>query len=143
MVYALGRSRGRVHLWARRTEQTESLTRDLSPHLPGGSLTVVPPNGLAECSPTLIVNTTPLGMTPNTAASPWPDGLPFPPGALVYDLVYNPAETKLMQDAAADGCRTSNGLGMLLHQGLQAFQLWTGVAVDVAVVREKWLMVNG
>ena len=143
VVYALGRSRGRVHLWARRAEQAESLSRDLSPHLPPGCLTVVPPDGLSQLSPTLIVNTTPLGMTPHTAASPWPDGLPFPPGALVYDLVYNPAETKLMQDAAADGCRTSNGSGMLLHQGLQAFALWTGVRVDVEEIKKKWSMVNG
>ena len=139
VVYALGRSRGRVHLWARRAEQAEALIHDLSPHLPEGSLTLVPPNGLADCAPALIVNSTPLGMTPNTDASPWPAGLPFPPGALVYDLVYNPAETKWMKDAAAAGYHTRNGLGMLIRQGLQAFQLWTGVEADVEAIKQKWL----
>ena len=140
VVYALGQSRGRVHLWARRAEQAETLIRDLSPYLPNSSLTLVSPDGLADCTPALIVNSTPLGMTPHTAASPWPAGLPFPPGALVYDLVYNPAETKLMRDAAAAGCHTRNGLEMLIRQGLQAFQLWTGVEADVEAIKQKWLM---
>ncbi|MBK9052788.1 MAG: hypothetical protein IPL78_18300 [Chloroflexi bacterium] len=69
--------------------------------------------------------------------------MPWPPGALVYDLVYNPAETKLMKDAAAAGCRAHNGLGMLIQQGLQAFQLWTGVAGDVEEIKTAFAGYSG
>jgi shikimate dehydrogenase len=74
----------------------------------------------------LIVNTTPLGMSPNTDASPWPDDLAFPPDAAVYDLVYNPLETKMFQDARAAGLPATTGLGMLIEQAALAFEIWTG-----------------
>lgn len=45
---------------------------------------------------------------------------------LVYDLIYNPRETKLLKMAKENGCRVSNGLGMLLYQGMIAFEIWTG-----------------
>ena len=76
-------------------------------------------------------------MSPNENSSPWPDDLPFPDGAFVYDLVYNPRQTKLMQQAQAAGCRTANGLGMLVHQGALAFKLWTGVMPDVEVMKAE------
>lgn len=137
VIYGLGMARGRVHLWARRQEQAEQVIHALAPYLPDGVINPVAnlPGWLAHCQPALIVNTTPLGMTPHVATSPWPDELPIPPTALIYDLVYNPAQTKWMGDAAAAGCRTQNGLGMLLRQGLQAFELWTGTPVDVAAIK--------
>jgi shikimate dehydrogenase len=70
-------------------------------------------------------------MLPNTGESPWPPNLDFPPQAFVYDLVYNPAETRMIQQARAAGCQTANGLGMLLHQGAEAFRLWTGLNPDL------------
>ena len=50
----------------------------------------------------------------------------FRKGQLVFDLIYNPAVTPLLATARAAGARTANGLGMLLHQGVRAFRLWTG-----------------
>ena len=145
VVYGLGQARGRVHLWARRPEQAEQVAQALAPHLPADAITLVDdlPRWLVRRTPALIVNTTPLGMTPQVDQSPWPDGLSFPRGALVYDLVYNPPETKLMRDAAAAGCRTHNGVGMLIQQGLQAFQLWTGVEVAVAGVKTLFAGYSG
>jgi len=75
----------------------------------------------------LVVNATPVGMSPNAEACPWPDEIPLPKGAFVYDLVYNPAETILMKRACAEGLGTGSGLGMLVEQGALAFELWTGV----------------
>jgi shikimate dehydrogenase len=75
----------------------------------------------------LIVNATPLGMAPQVEASPWPPEVPFPPGAFVYDLVYNPPATKLVQQARAAGLGSCGGLGMLLEQGARSFRLWTGL----------------
>jgi len=81
---------------------------------------------LAACDPRLIVNTTPVGMTPNVNESPWPDELRFPKEATVYDLVYNPRETKLFKAARAQGLRAATGLGMLIEQAALGFEMWTG-----------------
>src|SRR6266498_2130873 len=73
----------------------------------------------------LIVNTTPLGMTPNIDGSPWPENLPFPPHAAIYDLVYNPKETKLVRAAHNQGLQATTGLGMLIEQAALSFEIWT------------------
>jgi shikimate dehydrogenase len=74
----------------------------------------------------VVVNCTPVGMHPNPDASPWPGGLPFPPGAVLFDLVYNPPVTLLMQEAQSAGAQSFGGLGMLVRQGARSFALWTG-----------------
>ena len=72
----------------------------------------------------LLVNTTPVGTWPEVERSPLPDG-PFD-GRLVYDLVYNPLETRLLADAAREGCGTIGGLDMLVAQAVRQFAWWTG-----------------
>ena len=74
----------------------------------------------------LIVNTTPVGMTPNVDQSPLPEDLTLPQQVVVYDLVYNPHETKLVRDARAQGLQATTGLGMLVEQAALAFEKWTG-----------------
>lgn len=76
----------------------------------------------------LIVNTTPLGMTPNINQSPLPENLSLPSNAFIYDLVYNPSETKLVRDARAQGLHATTGLGMLIEQAALSFEIWTGHA---------------
>lgn len=73
----------------------------------------------------LIVNTTPVGMTPDIDSSPWPANVPFPHAA-IYDVVYNPRETKLVKDASSQGRSATTGLGMLVEQAALAFEIWTG-----------------
>lgn len=74
----------------------------------------------------LIVNATPVGMHPNVDTSPWPEGLPFPSKAGVYDMVYNPRETTLTQMAEEAGLKARTGMGMLEAQARLAFERWTG-----------------
>ncbi len=74
----------------------------------------------------LLVNTTPLGMHPDVNKTPLPEKIKLPKKLLVYDLVYNPAETKLLKTAKAAGCRAVSGLGMLVRQGALAFTVFTG-----------------
>jgi shikimate dehydrogenase len=74
----------------------------------------------------LLVNTTPLGMFPEVEQTPWPEGLPFPDAELVYDVVYNPRQTRLLRQAAAAGLRTASGIGMLVEQAALSFEIWTG-----------------
>jgi shikimate dehydrogenase len=56
-------------------------------------------------------------------------------GMLVYDLIYNPAKTKLLKAALKKGSRVSNGLGMLLYQGAESFSIWTGRNAPLEVMR--------
>ena len=90
---------------------------------------------LAAASVDLLVNCTSLGMAhgPDPDASPIPAGL-IPRTVLVYDLVYNPAETPLLAAARRAGARTLGGLPMLVYQGAAAFRMWTGREAPVDVM---------
>ena len=83
----------------------------------------------------LLLNATPLGLKAGDA-SPL-EGAPFllQQARAVYDMIYRPAETKLLKAAKAAGCKTANGLGMLLYQGAKAFEIWTGQPAPVDVMR--------
>lgn len=83
----------------------------------------------------LLVNATPVGMWPQVNASIWPDEVPLPAHLTVFDLVYNPRETKLVQQARASKARALDGLGMLVHQGAQAFEIWTGEDAPLEAMR--------
>lgn len=72
----------------------------------------------------LAVQTTSVGMHPNTDVSPVEDTEFFEKLDAAFDAVYTPAETKFMRLAAAAGARVSNGLDMLLYQGIAAYELW-------------------
>ncbi|MFA5062885.1 MAG: shikimate dehydrogenase [Candidatus Omnitrophota bacterium] len=61
------------------------------------------------------------------------------PGLFVYDLIYNPARTKLLKLAEENGLAHSNGLGMLLYQGVEAFDLWISPAKTPVEVMRKAL----
>lgn len=136
VVYALATAGATVTVLARHLPPAEQMAAALQPHLPAGAPILCRPldRAAAETAADLIVNTTPLGMTPDVHGCPWPDGVPLPAGAFVYDVVYTPPRTRLLQMAAAAGQAYANGLGMLLRQGAQAFQLWTGRAPDLAVM---------
>jgi shikimate dehydrogenase len=74
----------------------------------------------------LLVNATAAGMWPNSEDTPWPEALTMPSHWTVFDLVYNPLETRLLRQARQAGAKTIDGLGMLVWQGALAFELWTG-----------------
>jgi len=82
----------------------------------------------------LFINATPIGMKeadPLLVKKQW-----LHPKLFVYDLIYNPAETKLLKAAQEAGCSYANGLGMLLYQGYLAFTHWTGEEAPVDVMRQ-------
>ncbi|MCS6845775.1 MAG: shikimate dehydrogenase [Caldilineales bacterium] len=133
VVYALAQ-RGLAHLtlWARSSARAAELAGHAQSLFP--ALTVHCSPFTVQRPPDLIVNTTPVGMWPHVDASPWPHDLPFPQGALVYDLVYRPERTRFLQQAEAAGCATVGGLEMLVVQGAAAFERWTGVKPPLAVM---------
>jgi shikimate dehydrogenase len=93
---------------------------------------------LSDIDPTtsLIVNTTPVGLSPNADASLWSDDVPFPKQVLIFDLLNNPTITRLMKQAAQAGLRAVNGWDMLVYQGAAAFEKWTGVEPPVDVMKQ-------
>lgn len=87
----------------------------------------------------LIVNCTSLGMTPKVEGLPWLEDVAFSPGQVVYDLVYNPMETRLLTLAKEDGATAINGLGMLIWQAALAFERWTRQKPPVHVMEDAAL----
>jgi shikimate dehydrogenase len=82
----------------------------------------------------ILINTTSVGMTPQTEESPiFREKLR--PDMVVMDIVYNPLQTRLLRDAEAAGCATIDGLAMLVHQGALQFELWTGMTAPVDIMR--------
>jgi shikimate dehydrogenase len=83
----------------------------------------------------LLVNTTSVGMWPQVDASPWPEMLPMPAHWTVFDLVYNPTETRLLAQARAAGATAVGGMGRLVYQGAMAFERWTGHPAPIETMR--------
>jgi shikimate dehydrogenase len=75
----------------------------------------------------LLVNATPVGMQPQSDATPL-EARRLRPEGWVFDAVYRPLETRLLAEAKARGCRTLDGLGMLVHQASEQVRLWSGRA---------------
>jgi shikimate dehydrogenase len=84
---------------------------------------------------TLIINATPVGMWPDIETTPWPDGVPFPKDAVLYDSIYRPIKTRLMRDAEEAGLRAVGGIGMLVYQGAAAYEVWTGRKAPIDVMK--------
>lgn len=83
----------------------------------------------------LIVNCTPVGMAPQVNASPWERSEDFGSGQVVYDLIYNPRRTRLLEIAARQGADTVDGLEMLIAQAAASYWQWTGREMRIDAVR--------
>jgi len=81
----------------------------------------------------ILVNATPVGMRPMEDEMPVAEDH-LHPNLVVFDLVYNPIETKLLRKARLIGAKTLNGLNMLIHQGAASFEIWTGVKAPINVM---------
>jgi shikimate dehydrogenase len=81
----------------------------------------------------IVVNTTPLGMYPDIEASPLSEEA-LRSSQVIYDIIYTPERTKLLQFAQRRKLNMVGGLGMLVHQGAASFKLWTGVEPDLRLM---------
>ena len=86
----------------------------------------------------ILVNATSVGMSPNSEETPVNADL-LKPGIIVYDIVYNPVKTRLLQQAEAAGAETISGLDMLVWQGALAFEKWTGIEAPVKLMKQEAL----
>jgi shikimate dehydrogenase len=87
----------------------------------------------AAAEASLVVQATPVGMRPEDPALLPPEA--FREGQRAFDLVYMYPQTPFMRSAQRGGARAANGLGMLLHQGAEAFRIWTGRPAATDVMR--------
>ena len=85
----------------------------------------------------LILNATSLGLKPDDRSPLNEKQFSLKQTRAVYEMIYRPAETKLLKAAKKSGCQTANGLGMLLHQGAKAFEIWTGRRAPLDVMRRQ------
>ena len=83
----------------------------------------------------IIINTTPVGMHPDTESSPLPPDLILK-HQVVFDIVYSPRITRLLNLAKQKGCVIITGDNMLLHQACRQFAIWTGKEAPVDVMRQ-------
>lgn len=138
VTYALASAGATATVLNRTLSRAQSLIADLTSFFPSLPLRAFPltPATLRQEAQTadLLVNATSLGMWPQIGHSPWPEDLSMPPSLTIFDVVYNPLETKLMGQARAAGAQAIGGLGMLVHQGAAAWELWTGQQAPVDVM---------
>lgn len=141
VVYGLLSTGWKVYIAARRIEQAEAICAVMSSAFHGKAdiqAIDMSHSALAGQRVDLLVNTTPAGMYPNVSGCPWPEDLKLPEGAAVYDLVYNPLETRLVQRGRAAGLRAANGAGMLSAQAALAFQRWTGREAPYEIMEQAF-----
>ncbi|RSL31549.1 shikimate dehydrogenase [Salibacterium salarium] len=115
------------------TNRTYSKAETLREQVPQNSnITVLTTEEAEKENPTfdIIINTTSIGMSPDTDKTPWrTDNMK--PNCLCSDLIYNPLKTKWLKEAERHGADTLNGVGMFVGQGAFAFYTWTGVWPDL------------
>ena len=88
----------------------------------------------------ILVNATSVGMSPDVDKTPLPTRL-LRPGLVVFDIVYNPIKTRLLQEAKRAGVRTIGGLDMLVWQGALAFEKWTGQKAPLDLMKREAIKV--
>jgi shikimate dehydrogenase len=131
----------RLYLTNRTLMRAEALAAFLKQKIPHADISVIVmgESALATHLPhtDIVVNATSIGMHPHD-----PMILPstkLGPQHLVCDIVYRPLHTLLLREAQRQGARTVDGLGMLLHQGAKAFEIWTARAFPIQGIREQLL----
>ena len=131
-VAALADAGAAVSVFNRTKARADALAVEFdgkSGHVASGDLDAV-----TDTTFEVYVNTTSVGMSPNTDGSPF-DASALPPGAVVFDTVYNPMRTKLLRQAEVAGARTVGGVEMFVRQAAAQFEIWTGLTPPLSVMR--------
>jgi shikimate dehydrogenase len=115
----------------RTRSKAEKIAREIKKRFPRIKISV----GYPGTNVDLILNATSLGLKSDDASPLDTKQFSLKRARAVFDMIYRPAETKLLKAAKKSGCKTSNGLGMLLYQGAKAFEIWTGKPAPLDVMR--------
>lgn len=84
----------------------------------------------------IIINATSIGMYPDMDKTPLDLPFKFLPRQVLYDVIYNPGRTKFLEEGEKQGIKVVNGLGMLIYQGIEAYEIWMGVKVLDEITRD-------
>jgi shikimate dehydrogenase len=120
-----------LYLVNRTPSKAREIEAEIRRHFPPVYVTV----GYPKTEVDLLLNATSLGLKPDDPSPLDEKQFSLAQTRAVYDMIYKPAQTKLLTAAQDAGCKTANGIGMLVHQGAKAFEIWTGQPAPVAVMR--------
>jgi len=131
VVYGLQqRGAGQIYVFGRDEAKLAGLATDFG-------IETAPWDHFVTFEPDIVIHATPLGLAgEHELASPISPGYFRFRQPLVYDLIYSPAETLLLREAAIAGCRTLGGLGMFVRQGAAQFTIWTGKDAPVELMQQ-------
>jgi shikimate dehydrogenase len=115
----------------RTRSKAQKIASEIRKRFPGVNVSTSYPQSKID----LVLNATSLGLKPGDAPPLNEKQFSLRQSRAVYDMIYRPAQTRLLAAAAKAGCKTANGLGMLLHQGAKAFEIWTGKTAPIKVMR--------
>lgn len=145
VVAALAGQGTQVTVMGRNRARGDTIALELGPPL-SGKVAFSPLDalslGAALVDADLLVNATPLGGPTAPDQSPVGGAIVLPANVAVVDLVYRPRQTPLLRQAAASGCRTVEGIEMLVEQAALSFEVWTGAAAPVDVMRQAAYRAN-
>jgi shikimate dehydrogenase len=120
-----------LFLMNRTVSKAEEVAAEIKKQFPSVKVSV----GYPTAKVTLVLNATSLGLKPEDVLPLDETQFSLKQADAVYDMVYKPAETKLLAAAKVAGCRTAGGIGMLVHQGAKAFEIWAGQPAPVDEMR--------
>jgi shikimate dehydrogenase len=121
-------------LWLQ--NRTESKAAEVAAQIQKAAPSIKVNLGLPTTNVDLLLNATSLGLKPEDPLPIHGTNFALKQAANVYDMIYRPAETPLLREARAAGCRVANGLGMLLYQGARALEIWSGKTAPIEAMRQ-------
>ena len=125
---------GDLFLVNRTISKVENLIQEINQRYPGVKALAGYPEPSEKID--LVLNATSLGLKEGDPSPLDTSRFSFSSAGAVYDMIYRPAETALLQAAKSAGCRVANGIGMLLYQGAKALEVWSGLNPPIEVMRE-------
>ncbi|MBE9045941.1 shikimate dehydrogenase [Pleurocapsales cyanobacterium LEGE 10410] len=131
-IHVVGRNRDKLAQFYQSWQHSPKIADRLKIHNWDNLSSVVP-------AADLLINTTPIGMSPQVDASPVEEALmqKLKPKAIAYDLIYTPNPTQFLKLAQEQGAMAIDGLEMLLQQGVAALEIWLQRSVPVEVMRNS------
>jgi len=124
-----------LYLVNRTVSKAEAVAAEIRKRCPQVKVSVGYPKDTVD----LLLNATSLGLKSDDASPVDRSQFELRSARAVYDMIYRPAETPLLKAAREAGCRTANGIGMLLYQGARALEIWTGHPAPIEIMRSALL----
>ena len=134
VAYGIFKEKGRMVVVNRNEKRGETLAEKYKADF----YSLSDKDSLLKIQPDILINTTPVGMSPNISDLSFPLDY-LSPETLVMDIIYTPLKTRLLHEAQLKGCIIIDGLTMFLNQGAHQFRLWTGISPDIELMRKAML----